>query len=100
MVGVAAIGDAWLIGPPSGFWPKPGRSAVSGENRVRVPAGRVTTKQNKTKQGYIIVALQSCVIVALQGCIIVALQGCMIVVLQGCMIVVLQGRVIVTYQSA
>jgi hypothetical protein len=45
MVGVAAIGDAWLIGPPSGFWPKPGRSAVSGENRVRVPAGRVTTNK-------------------------------------------------------
>jgi hypothetical protein len=48
MVGVAAIGDAWLIEPPGGFWPKPGRSAVSGGNRVRVPAGRVITKQNKT----------------------------------------------------
>jgi hypothetical protein len=45
MVGVAAIGDAWLIGPPGGFWPKPGRSAVSGGNRVRVPAGRVITNK-------------------------------------------------------
>jgi hypothetical protein len=45
MVGVAAIGDAWLIETQSGFWPKPGRSAVSGENRVRVPAGRVTTNK-------------------------------------------------------
>jgi hypothetical protein len=50
MVGVAAIGDAWLIEPPGGFWPKPGRSAVSGGNRVRVPAGRViTNKQTKKK---------------------------------------------------
>jgi hypothetical protein len=39
----AAIGDAWLIEPAGGFWPKPGRSAVSGGNRVRVPAGRVIT---------------------------------------------------------
>jgi hypothetical protein len=45
MVGVAAIGDAWLIEPPGGFWPKPGRSAVSGGNRVRVPAGRVITNK-------------------------------------------------------
>jgi hypothetical protein len=50
MVGVAAIGDAWLIEPPGGFWPKPGRSAVSGGNRVRVPAGRVIT--NKQKAGF------------------------------------------------
>jgi hypothetical protein len=46
MVGVAAIGDAWLIEPPGGFWPKPGRSAVSGGNRVRVPAGRVITNKH------------------------------------------------------
>jgi hypothetical protein len=45
MVGVAAIGDAWLIEPPGGFWPKPGRSAVSGGNWVRVPAGRVITNK-------------------------------------------------------
>jgi hypothetical protein len=31
--------------------PKPGRSAVSGGNRVRVPAGRViTNKQTKTEK--------------------------------------------------
>jgi hypothetical protein len=46
MVGVAAIGDAWLIEPPGGFWTKPGRSAVSGGNRVRVPAGRVITNKH------------------------------------------------------
>jgi hypothetical protein len=49
MVGVAAIGDAWLIEPPGGFWPKPGRSAVSGGNRVRVPAGRVKTNKQTNK---------------------------------------------------
>jgi hypothetical protein len=45
MVGVAAIGDAWLIETQGGFWPKPGRSAVSGGNRVHVPAGRVITNK-------------------------------------------------------
>jgi hypothetical protein len=34
MVGVAAIGDAWLIETQGGFWPKPGRSAVSGGKRT------------------------------------------------------------------
>jgi hypothetical protein len=44
----AAIGNAWLIEPPGGFWPKPGRSAVSGGNRVRVPAGCVITNNKQT----------------------------------------------------
>jgi hypothetical protein len=38
-----------FMGPLGGFWPKLGRSAVSGGNRVRVPAGRVITNKQTNK---------------------------------------------------
>jgi hypothetical protein len=42
-----------FMGPLGGFWPKPGRSAVSGGNRVRVPAGRVITNKQTIKKSYL-----------------------------------------------